>query len=150
MSIGNILGIVCAVIGITFFVVALILFECGHDKLEKENEWLRNCYEESTKKYVDELKYKDFKIKLAHKKYNELYESYEMLKSGIPTRDIVKIIHNKKATIVWFKDGNKVIVKPAKGEKGDVYNAVAYATMKNIYGNNTQFKKYVDERVVKE
>lgn len=54
-----------------------------------------------------------------------------------------RIIHNENATIVWFND-EKVVVKLAPGETGDVYSAVAYAIAKHMYKNNTQFKKFVD------
>lgn len=165
MSREQMIGLACLLcsliilFGIVAFAISMFDF-----KLQKENKLLKADYSVRTIKYLDEIKekdkqltYKSWKIEYLQdeldtlkKAYKDLKENHEMIKSGIPTRDIKKIIHNKKATIVWFKDGNKVIVKPAKDEKGDVYNAVAYATMKNIYGNNTQFKRYVDERVVKE
>lgn len=57
-----------------------------------------------------------------------------------------KILSNKKATIVWFHD-EKVVVKRAKGDKGDVYNAVAYAIAKHLFETNAQFKRFVDSKL---
>lgn len=64
------------------------------------------------------------------------------------TTCVYKVIHNKGATVVWFGDGEKVVVKKAKGDKDSVYSAVAYAIAKRLYKNNTNFKKKVDEAVV--
>lgn len=61
---------------------------------------------------------------------------------------VYKVIHNKGATVVWFGDNEKVVVKKAKGDKDSVYSAVAYAIAKRLYTNNTNFKKKVDEAVV--
>lgn len=61
---------------------------------------------------------------------------------------VYKVIHNKGATVVWFGDGEKVVVKKAKGDKDSVYSAVAYAIAKRLYKNNTNFKKKVDEAVI--
>ena len=62
---------------------------------------------------------------------------------------IKRIVHNKGTTVVWFKDDVKVVVRKAKGDKGDVYSAVAYAIAKRLYSNNSQFKHVVDS-VLKE
>ena len=52
-----------------------------------------------------------------------------------------KIIHNKKATIVFWKDGTKTVVKRMKGTKDDIYTAFTAALAKKVYGNNSQIKK---------
>ena len=60
---------------------------------------------------------------------------------------VIKIIHNKKkaTTVVWFLNGDKVIVKRRKGAVDDVYTAVAFAITKQLFKSNSQFQRCVDE-----
>jgi len=61
--------------------------------------------------------------------------------------EIDKIVHNKRkhATTVFFKDGDIIVVKRSKDTPHDIYNAVASAIAKKVYGNNTQFKKVLEK-----
>lgn len=57
---------------------------------------------------------------------------------------IKRIIQNGPATIVFWEDGTKTVVKRSKNDpESDVYSAVAYALAKKRYGSNSQFKKRV-------
>lgn len=62
---------------------------------------------------------------------------------------IKKIVPNekKKAITVWFNDETMQVVKCAKGVKYDLYSGVAYAIIKQLYENNSQFKKVVNKAV---
>lgn len=55
---------------------------------------------------------------------------------------IEKVIYNNPATIVYFADGKKVVVK-CRNEKFDREKAVAMAIMRRIYSRR-QFCKIVD------
>lgn len=54
-----------------------------------------------------------------------------------------KIIYNGPATIVFWEDGTKTIVKRAKKEKDNKYNAFCAALAKKIFGNNSRVNAIV-------
>lgn len=57
-----------------------------------------------------------------------------------------RVIQNGPATIVFWEDGTKTVVKRSKNDpESDIYSVVAYALAKKLYGSNSQFKKLVDE-----
>ena len=61
--------------------------------------------------------------------------------------NVEKIIHNKKkaTSVVWFANGDKVIVKRRKGAVDDVYTAVAFAITKQLFKSNAKYQRCVDE-----
>lgn len=63
---------------------------------------------------------------------------------------ITKVIQSGPATIVFFEDGEKVVVKRNVDDIPDVYAAVAFAYMKKIFGSNSHFKKVVEKAVVQQ
>lgn len=56
-----------------------------------------------------------------------------------------KIISNYPATIVFWKDGTKTVVKCAAGTDPDLYNAFCAAVCKKIFGSNSHLKKVIEE-----
>lgn len=48
-----------------------------------------------------------------------------------------------KVTTVVFNDGSKIVVRRNDGDKDSIESAVAFATMKLIYGSNSRFGKFV-------
>lgn len=67
---------------------------------------------------------------------------------GFP--DITKVVFNDPATIVFWSDGTKTVVKTIEGEKFDPYAGVAYAIAKKRFGNNSKFKKFVKSYIKEE
>lgn len=63
--------------------------------------------------------------------------------SPLPFYCPVKIIYNGPATIVFWEDGTKTIVKRAKGERNNRYNAFCAALAKKLYGNNSTVNRFV-------
>lgn len=59
----------------------------------------------------------------------------------------LKIIVNGPATIVFWKDGTKTVVKCAKGESWDIYNAFTAALTIKIFGSNSKIKKILKTKV---
>lgn len=61
--------------------------------------------------------------------------------------DIDRILVNGPATIVWWNDGTKTVVKISeddiKDDKYDLYTAIAYALAKKHFGTNSAFKRKV-------
>ena len=61
--------------------------------------------------------------------------------------DPIKIIVNGPATIVFWEDGTKTVVKCAKGETWDIYNAFTAALAIKVFGNNSKIKKILKIKV---
>ena len=83
--------------------------------------------------------------------------SYEALRYAVdPMRSyrVKRIIYNNPATIVFWMDGTKTVVKKAKGEKFNKYTAFCAALAKKMYGNNSRVNAIVasgfDQTVKKE
>jgi len=56
-----------------------------------------------------------------------------------------KIIYNGPATIVFWDDGTKTVVKCSKKDKDNKYNAFCAALAKKIYGSNSKVNSIVAE-----
>lgn len=56
-----------------------------------------------------------------------------------------RIMFNGRATIIFWTDNTKTVVKCSDEDDDDPYAAVAQAYMKKIFGSNNQFKKMVDQ-----
>lgn len=63
--------------------------------------------------------------------------------SPLPFYCPVKIIYNGPATIVFWADGTKTVVKRAKKEKDNKYNAFCAALAKKLFGNNSRVNAIV-------
>ncbi len=60
--------------------------------------------------------------------------------------DIERIIFNPPATIVFWTDGTKTVVKCAEGEKFDPYTAFCYAYTEHFFGPLSHIKKVCQKR----
>lgn len=76
-----------------------------------------------------------------------IMNSYEAFRYAIadPMRSyrVKRIIYNNPATIVFWMDGTKTVVKKAKGEKFNKYTAFCAALAKKMYGNNSRVNAIV-------
>jgi hypothetical protein len=83
--------------------------------------------------------------------YKQLASRYgiDKVKDNFPSPDIKKVIFNPPATIVFWKDGTKSVVKAINGEKFDPEKGLALAITKKVYGNKYDYfdkiKKYTDK-----
>ena len=59
-----------------------------------------------------------------------------------------KILLNNPATIVFWNDGTKTVVKREKGKVNDIFNAFVAALAKKLYGNTSNVLKIVDSKEV--
>lgn len=57
---------------------------------------------------------------------------------------VKKIMHNGPATIVFWKDGTKTVVRLKEGDKYDPYAAFTAAVAKRLYGKNMKISEIVD------
>jgi hypothetical protein len=62
---------------------------------------------------------------------------------GIKIPQVKNIIFNDPATIVYWQDGTKTVVKTMHGDTFNEEYGVAMAYMKKIFGSSTGFKKLV-------
>lgn len=60
-----------------------------------------------------------------------------------------KIIFNHPATIVFWEDGSKTVVKCRKGTEFDPYYGFTCALAKKVYGNNSQVNRIVNQAILK-
>lgn len=62
-------------------------------------------------------------------------------KTTIPTTmpNIVDVIYNKSATIVFWDDGTKTVVKCGKHDKYTGEHGLVMAIVKKLYGNNGRY-----------
>lgn len=61
--------------------------------------------------------------------------------------DIKRIVVNGPATIVWWNDGSKTVVKLNEDDPCNWCTAVAYALAKKHFGTNSAFKKKVMKKI---
>ena len=60
----------------------------------------------------------------------------------------VRIIKSGPATIVFWADGEKTVVKLGEGDQADDYAAFCAALGKRLYGSNSALKKMLKEAEV--
>lgn len=58
-----------------------------------------------------------------------------------------RIIYNGPATIVFWDDGTKTVVKRAKKDKDNKYNAFCAALAIKLYGSNSTVSRYVNSGI---
>ena len=79
--------------------------------------------------------------KFVNKKFHTVPQNYVIQSFCEPK----KILFNYPATIVFWKDGTKTVVKCAAGTDPDLYNAFCAALAKKISGSNSHLKKVIEE-----
>lgn len=62
------------------------------------------------------------------------------------TSEVNRILKSGNATIVFWADGTKTIVKRAEDEPDNPYNAFCAALAKKLYGSNSAVKKLVEQK----
>ncbi len=64
------------------------------------------------------------------------------LSLAIPSNPcITKVIYNNPATIVWWSDGIKTVVRCQPGDTYSPETGLAMAISKRVYGNDNRFNK---------
>lgn len=64
--------------------------------------------------------------------------------------DVKKIIYNDPATIVFWEDGTKTVVKRGKDEPFSKYHAFCAALAKKLYTTNSAVNRIVNNGVVQD
>lgn len=107
---------------------------------------LKNGYSFVTAKEAEELKILDEALN----KVDEVVKSARFINGvGYIPLHITKVIFNNPATIVFWSDGKKTVVKCAGDEAFDEEKGLAMAISKRVLGNNgnyyNEFKKWLPE-----
>lgn len=87
---------------------------------------------------VEMVHYNKYKIGTVDKGTRSLRAIYEL--------KVEKIITNGPATIVFWNDRTKTIVKRDNYDEDDLYDAVANALAKKIFGSTSKFHKTIDKK----
>ena len=77
----------------------------------------------------------------AHNLHNNMLKSFEKFKNAFEQKHIENVIFNDPATIVFWKDGTKTVVKVADGETFDPGKGLAMAIAKKYFGNDSSYYK---------
>lgn len=111
--------------------------------LEKENEMtykdINTRSKVNYKKYSECSKYMQNDIDITNLKWNTEYVRLEDIYSKRYFKP-EKILKNGPATIFFWKNGKKTVVKATDGEEMDLYNAFCIAAMKRIFSTNSSIK----------
>ena len=98
------------------------------------------CYEEDDK---EEIPFCDMSCQYCEEFEEDLCADYEPPMWGIP--DVERVIFNPPATIVFWMDGTKTVVKAMEGEKFEKYAGFAMACMKKMFGSTGRAKAILAE-----
>lgn len=71
--------------------------------------------------------------------------SKEETMKTVPTYAVKKIIYNPPATIVFWEDGSKTVVKCSKDDEYSPYFGFLAALAKKVYGNPSRVRKIIDK-----
>lgn len=79
----------------------------------------------------------------------ELLSGTSVTQSPIARFDLVpnRILVSGNATIVFWADNTKTIVRCAEGTEPNIYNAYTAALAIRLYGSNSQLKKLIKKKV---
>lgn len=88
--------------------------------------------------------------------YNNIVEQFKKEDDKMTTNNIItnhfpvieKVIINGPATIVYFDDKDRVIVKKMNVDKDDLFSAVAQAYCKKVFGSTSAFHREVLDKFV--
>lgn len=102
-------------------------------KLTREHEFIKNTPYPRAMVHYDK-----YNIGTVDKGTRSLRAIYEL--------KVEKIITNGPATIVFWNDRTKTIVKRDNYDEDDLYDAVANALAKKIFGSTLKFHKTIDKK----
>lgn len=110
------------------------------EKLTREHESMKhvNCLCTTAIARRPMVRYNEYNIGTVDKGTRSLRAISEL--------KVEKIITNGQATIVFWNDRTKTIVKRDNYDEDDLYDAVANALAKKIFGSTSKFHKIIDKK----
>lgn len=118
-------------------------------RLEAHNTVLdrTNCEESGgLHRYCLDVKEDKTVEKKGHLVTKKDYDDFLFRYVGFLSLDVKRIIFNPPATIVFWIDGSKTVVKCAEGEKFDPYTGFCYAFTEHFFGPLSHIKKVCQKR----
>ena len=130
----------------------IIIFKCEMNETEERIvETLIKYYERKTEMNIlpcnntnDLPTYND---KLFNQVQNLLFTKFHLNRNSIP--EIKELVFNDPATIIFWEDGTKTIVKTQNGEPFDKEKGFCMAVVKKLFGNKGNYYNIVDEWINK-
>lgn len=113
---------------------------CKHEKV-----CIFHCTQPDIRSCPDYIP-KEVHINIDISAFDTVPKDYALKKYTKPHRIIV----NYPATIVFWKDGTKTVVKCAAGTDPDLYSAFCAAVCKKVFGSNSHLKKVIEEAYARE
>lgn len=116
-----------------------------------------NMIDEFAKAWKESMRNETMEIN--HNNTSMYHEAYKRLRADyIPLASIdmrlrlipKKIIHNGPATIVYWEDGEKTVVKLMEGDTYDEYAAFTAALAKKIFGSTGYAKRWMKDVTVEQ
>lgn len=80
-------------------------------------------------------------LKKFFNKEDKIHVYHVILKDSIPEQE--NVIFNEPATIVYWNDGSKTVVKCQNGEEFDPEKGIALCYMKKICGNTGRYNELI-------
>lgn len=113
------------------------------EKLTREHESMKNinCLCTTAIARRPMVRYNEYNIGTVDKGTRSLRAISEL--------KVEKIITNGPATIVFWNDGTKTVVKCDIHDKDDLYDAVANALAKKVFGSTSKFHRIIDKNIVR-
>lgn len=65
----------------------------------------------------------------------------------LSTDQVKRVIYDGPATVVFWKDGTKTVVKLADGDRPDREKGLAMACAKKLFGNKGSYRKVFDKHL---
>lgn len=121
-------------------------------KLGPESKEVIRKMEERLTKRVHEIIIPDVNEEEKEMNYNNIparvTDNHMKIYAPIPVikiPEISKVVFNNPATIVFWADGTKTVVKCMEGQEFNEYYGVACAIMKRFFGNNSKASAFVEK-----
>lgn len=113
------------------------------EKLTREHESMKNinCLCTTAIARRPMVRYNEYNIGTVDKGARSLRAISEL--------KVEKIITNGPATIVFWNDGTKTVVKCDIHDEDDLYDAVANALAKKVFGSTSKFHRIIDKNIVR-
>lgn len=76
------------------------------------------------------------------------FSLFDMLEDAVECEELTieRIIFNDPATVIFWSDGEKTVVKTAEGDTYSPYYGFCCAVAKRIFGNNSAIKKIMKRK----
>ena len=136
--------------------LSIVIDECNISTFETLKKYLINYFKRDPNKFMTPINYSFDDVRdtdsskelamVAKKMLNDKYGYSSMNRRNV---EITKVIFNDPATIVFWSDGKKTVVRTQNGDQFDPEKGLAMAISKRVLGNEgsyyEEFKRWLPE-----